>query len=727
MNQLNSLPPGPATFGTTFNYNVWTPDTTVTMVTVPWNSDYRDIVYYDSQASLDAWIDSQSIKITFDQLSYAKLDAPISIAVPFNTASRFNYIRVQNGIQPVKGGKIGTNYYIDSPRTYYYFILDVRFISPNKTELVLQLDVWQSFKDFLTFGRSYIERGHVGIAEANNFDDNGRTYLTVPEGLDTGNEFVIDTTYSSVIADTTIPAVGSEGGPSDNSFDIIVCSTTDLTGDPGTVSAPNLATAKGNIFEGLPNGCQILWFTSVFDFQVWVSSMSQFPWITQGIISITGVPPLRLQSGTYTTESSGGQTVNVLGSTNVNANSHPVVDVVYQLSLNWRNNINLGRYSNLKKFLTYPYMAIEMTTYNGTPLLLKPECLASNDISVLMRMHVVPPSPRVALIPQAYNAKQGASGEDSSEYLDMSTGIFDLPTFSILNNAYIGYMAANAHRIGYGYSSADWTQNKALRGNEVAAGQAQSGLENMSGQYGAGQAQMSQSRDLNNKLAQMQAVTSGIGTAIGVTGQAASGNPAGAAMSLASGALNVGAGYEMTTMRNNQQTAIGMAANTSRYNSSMGYGTYIKDSNKQYSDFAAKGDYANEIAGINARVQDAKLIQPTTSGQIGGDAFNLATSNWRIVAKIKRPQTAAIYMVGEYWLRYGYAINRFATMPATYQVMSKFTYWKLKETYLFGSVPEQYRQAVRGIFEKGVTVWSNAADIGMVDPVNNAPISGSYL
>ena len=119
------------------------------------------------------------------------------------------------------------------------------------------------------------------------------------------------------------------------------------------------------------------------------------------------------------------------------------------------------------------------------------------------------------------------------------------------------------------------------------------------------------------------------------------------------------------------------------------------------------------------------MIQPTTAGQVGGDAFNLTTIGWVLMAKVKTIDNATQRMIGDFWLRYGYAINAFIQMPANYQVMSKFTYWKLKETYITSALcPEGYKATLRGIFEKGVTVWAKPEYIGTVDISDNAPLSG---
>ena len=154
----------------------------------------------------------------------------------------------------------------------------------------------------------------------------------------------------------------------------------------------------------------------------------------------------------------------------------------------------------------------------------------------------------------------------------------------------------------------------------------------------------------------------------------------------------------------------------------------IRDTNKNLADWAAKGDYANTIAGINAKVQDAQLIQPSVSGQYAGETFNLVNDTMELSLRWKMIDPAAIRVLGEYWLRYGYAVRQFKTIPVSLQVMTKFTYWKLAETYISSAtVPESFKQAIRGIFEKGVTVWGNANDIGNIDIANNEPISGVTL
>jgi hypothetical protein len=107
--------------------------------------------------------------------------------------------------------------------------------------------------------------------------------------------------------------------------------------------------------------------------------------------------------------------------------------------------------------------------------------------------------------------------------------------------------------------------------------------------------------------------------------------------------------------------------------------------------------------------------------------MNLVYDEVGINARWKMIDDANIAIVGEYWLRFGYAIQRFMHIPSTLSVMSKFTYWKMTQTYIASAgMPESFKQVIRGIFEKGVTVWVTPSDIGNVDHADNAPIVGDY-
>jgi len=707
------------TFGQSFNYAAWAPNSSLSFHNVTWDGSYRDIVGYTTQAQLDDFLDHGVININGTAspvkgpeyttgASYLRANEPVVVGLPFNQCFKYNYLRVTNPTQPITGA--------DEPRTFYYFIVGVEYMAPQATRLTLQLDVWQTFSRFVTFGRCYIERGHIGIANSNQFKDHGREYLTVPEGLDTGSEYVVSDHMEHIIA---------EGKSTD--YTVMVTTTVTWQIDPGTIDAPKLQTAQGTIWERIPNGCEIYLMTPT-DFMQFMLYATEVPWVTQGIISITAVPDIyaEVKAGVSSTEmtlawAGNAKVLSVIG-------GEAIADVI-KIADDWRAKIAVpSRYSNLKKFQTYPYAMLEMTSYTGNPVILKPECLAMDDLYVGMGMHLVPPNSRIAFYPFKYNGKEYASDtealadkssdtlpNDYAEYLDVTTGIMNLPQFSLVNDSYLGFMASNQNRIAYGYSSADWSQNRASQSATNAVDVARNSIQN---------SYMNAMNERNATMGQgANSIVKGIagGAQAGMEGMGTRATGGSMAAAAAAG-IGIGALADVSSL------AMQGNVMTTNATNNMLVGVENARMNEKLAISVSKGDHENEIRGINARVQDTKMLQPSTSGQMGGEAFNLVMAKWGVFFRVKTLQAAVRNAIGEYWLRYGYAINRFHVMPSDYKVMTKFTYWKLKETYLTsGACPELYKQAIRGIFEKGVTVWTTPTDIASIDLADNTPLSGVTL
>lgn len=675
----------------------WAPDTVVELFNVPWNSDYRDIVDF-TNGTLNGYLNSKvSENYRVDRMVYLRPYEPIRLNIPFNAANHFNYIRVKNPVQPVSG---------DQSADFYYFINDLRYVAPNTTELHIQIDVWSTYRHELTPGYGYVERGHVGIANSNSFEDYGRKYLTVPEGLDIGNEYSIAAVSREKIADR-------------DSYSVIVWSTVDLTASvvSSTTDQPVVVTAGGTLFGGMPNGAAAYLFESKEALTDWLGEHSSMPWVTQGIISIMAMPDVTRYGFGNMPPSADGMVK--LGSFTPN-------NLAFNLFENWRDHAGIpSRYAHLHKFKTFPYMVLELTTNTGAPLALKPEQWDGNHARVREMPHLSMPSPRIAIYPIYYNRQIDADNPDTvhdgGEFLDMTTGIYDFPTFSVVNNGYLSYMAANRNSIQYQHQSADWSQQKALRGADVAHGQAQSGATLSQRQSNIQARQMDQTTNLGNQAGVGRAFLGGAGSL--VTG--AMGGPRGLAGG-AMGAAQQGLGEVINHAERNQQNTINTGAVRDSQRAIQSNMQFQRDSNRDLAQYAAKGDYANAIAGINAKVQDAKVTQPTSSGQVGGEAFNLAVDQWGYDLKIKVVNSGAMRVIGEYWLRYGYAVNAYM-VPSTFNVMSRFTYWKFQEFYVQTSaMPEMFKNAIRGIFEKGVTVWSHPDYVGTTDPGNNDTISDNY-
>jgi hypothetical protein len=740
-------PPNIYDAGSAFDYSVWTAGTQLDLVNVNWDNAYRDVVKFAGKEALNHYINSlNSAGIRINNATYAKPGQDVFLPIPYNRVNRYNYIRASNPLMPIPD---------DMQKDFYYFILDCEYVNPQTTRIRVQLDVWQTYVYDVTIGNCYVERGHIGIANENQFTNYGRDYLTVPEGLDIGADYRVIAKRSNQVVgvDNADPFGGYE-------HDVIVVASTDLLADPGDLANPSLKSAPGSKIQGLPSGAAFYVFDDVVKFTSWLVNMSDAPWVTQGIISVTVMPKITRYASDFTYSS---------GSTPKHILDMHAFPIKHNMFANWRNSSEIqkwigARYAHLKKFFTAPYMVLEATTWSATPIILRPEVWNNANAEFLERVSYMPPAQRVQFMPRKYNssgqtpeaafgmtyddfvamimalpgmtpeiaapviAKYGDIGDDYGDYLDMMTQIAGFPALPIVNSAALNYLASNAHSIDYSRKSADWTQQRAMG---LASGQfdvASGGIRtsqqmNDIGVSAAQQQAISQNTNINGQ-ANVGAVASLAGGAI----SGATSGPAGAAVGAAVGAVNGVAGMVNSMIQqehNTESTAISNLASMRGNATEVRQAQLSRDTNYDLAQFSSKGDYANAIAGVNARVQDAAMIQPSIAGQFGGDSTNVANGTMEFSIRWKLIDAAALRVVGDYWLRFGYAIRAFIRPPQSLMVMSKFTYWKMTESYLSSAmVPEGHKQVLRGIMEKGFTVWGNPADIGNTDIADNVPLAG---
>lgn len=686
------------------NVEFWAPGTTFRLANVPWDSTYKDTVDFTSHEAVISYLENRASRFfRINRATHVRPGEPIRVSIPNGMMIHYNYIHVHSPQQPVSNSL---------ERDYFYFILDTREISPNTTELLVQLDVWTTYKPYVQFGICYLEQGHAGIANQPNdevFTDHLKRYLTVPEGHDLGSEYNILRVRRNIVGD-----VGEDG------MSVLVWSTVKLWNDTdsenyGTLDDPKLYSAGGTNFEGIPNGAEPYVFGSREDFVTWMDGMSDKPWITQGIIAVYAIP--------HHTRYQWDLDDRLMAPPPNEIVAHRDIDMLE----NWVEEIRdrlPAKYQHLDKFFTYPYCVIELTTNTGAPIMLKPEQWRNDDATIREFTYLGQPSPRITFMPLWYNTYgyDGPGYHDGGEYLDVTTGIYDLPTFSVVNNGYMSFIASNRHSIRSQYSSADWSQQKALRSADTGYDQAMMGIDASQQSTDENIRVMGEQQTItDNHAAGRTAMQAGTSLGMGIAG--------GTPMSIAGGALSAATSVGSEAIARSERSAMtglqqSSARNQQRIQSNLGQG--VADSNLSLSRYSARGDYQNQVGAINAKVQDAQLTQPSISGQQGGEAFNLSKDQWSLDMKIKMVHMGVVRTIGDMWLRYGYKVNT-NYIPYTLSVMSHFSYWKFTEATLINTyIPERYKQAFRGILEKGVTVWVDPDDIGFVAPENNTPVYDHY-
>lgn len=719
LKRLRGENPEPLIEDSGFTPYSWPTDSKATLCRVPWDANYRNVVDWRDQQHKDSYFSSLKCdSCELGSMTYLKPNDPIFVDVPFSKAYSYNYIVVENPKLPVPGEV--------EPRKLYYFVTAVGYVAPNTTSIAVQLDVWTTYGDSAKFGRCFVERGHVGIAAEMSkptptADKLGparsqvyRRYLTAAEGLDIGNEYLIGDVDAFSVADY------------DNGWAVVIMSTTDLLADWGTLSNPSMTTADGQVTDGLIGGCNV-YSLSATDFRQFMKNIRNYPWVAKGIISVTAFPKALLTDGPSVDKD--GVTLYFLGTTPDKGFYREIDDVWERLS----KSIPY-RYRNLHKLLCYPYSVIELNAYNGSPVLLKPELLNTDTLRLRNISCAVPGHIKIGFYPWAYDSERLVLNEYglpvvsrtmddpsvnlpvSGNSLDSCVWLQEMPKFSLVNDNYLNYLASTTHTREWQYNAAGWQQAKSNASAQLSYDQAQQQIATNRANWNASTQGL-----LGNVAGNLGNLAMSGADALGIGG-AVSG-----AADFANGVLGTVSGAIGATGWDNMQGIVNNLTGLTELNNNQALQGNIASQNLDLAQWAAQGDYENSIAKIEATVQDAALTAPSVIGQAGGSGFSMSNGLFVVQTRFKTIDQNHMHIIGEYWLRYGYAVREFMVPPACLCCMEHFTYWKMLETSVECALADETsKETIRGIFEKGVTVWKSADEITTWDLSDNDPVLGEY-
>ena len=219
------------------------PATTFYLGHVPWDSSYRDVRNYASESAQRSGIMGfMNPAFTTSGNTFFRNHARM-LRVPFHATSLHeagvNYIAWQNG---------------SSGKWWYAFVQEIRYLNDDVSNLVIEVDVFQTWWFDLTPKACYVEREHASD------DTVGANILDEP--VDTG-EFVVNETRTT---DTL------------KNYTIIVMSAEEPTGLPTDVIAFK-KESKGGWSDTMYEGCGIYAFnlqaSSGEDAATWIS------WLTR--------------------------------------------------------------------------------------------------------------------------------------------------------------------------------------------------------------------------------------------------------------------------------------------------------------------------------------------------------------------------------------------------------------------------------------------------------------
>lgn len=756
MPTINSLPNG-ASFGTQFDYSVWGPGTEVTLCNVPWDGMYRDVYWFDTPEKTIEYIRSFNSNkdiptVTIKALTYCAQNVPVRISLPFSEANTYNYLIVQNSAFPIGQKNRAT--------TFFYFIQSVDYVAPETTQLTISLDVWQTYHHLIKFGDAFVERSHqlewTEKKLLNNESDRNTKWLWFAKNNLKANEsFNLGERHA--IYRSWLASMSDDYGKFDNRYDFtaIIVSTVELAGTFGSKDNPILNTAVGSKITYMvgndtitgsprPGGVTVsganMYQCSLSALPKVMKALSATPWIAQGIIDIYLVPKPNVKALTFAgpTGEAGLARLDTVF-TNKNTTITDGLTCPDHVSafkargfLSERHITLLKRFS---KFFTAPYTYYEVSVNNGQTITISPERLTSlTSIGLRMEYHLLPPSPRIVMHIYGHNSmlKTGLWKGDM-EYVNEAITVDNFPHVPVVNDSSSIWYASNARSIAQNRSSASWGLDKsrasAANSFDATMRGVATGNAIMNNNLGA--------QNLNTALANTAQMAH---QQVGNANRAISGIGGAAMTALASpgaGIMQLG-GFVQNQITSDITNGIDINArnmgnvisqNTTRANQSESNAltTANATANRDLANWAAQGDYQQAIGAINASVRDSEITPPSVAGATGGDSFNWLINGAVIQTRMRMVSPDVILNQGAFWERYGYAVNYFLDkLPEKLKCMDRFTYWKCQNVRASSSaVPQVYIESIRGMLEKGVTVWHEPLRDG--ETVNHAAAVNSPI
>lgn len=152
-------------FQNNFDYTRWTEKTKITLCNVIWNSDYTDVVKWDTNEERDNWFDSLN-DVWVEELRTAARVVPegyVKLPIPYDVMARYNYLFVDMPIATSSDNPI--DYENESGiRRWYFFVNNIQYLAPNATQAYVVPDIWTNFQNDIDITYMLLERGHAPVA-----------------------------------------------------------------------------------------------------------------------------------------------------------------------------------------------------------------------------------------------------------------------------------------------------------------------------------------------------------------------------------------------------------------------------------------------------------------------------------------------------------------------------------------------------------------------------------
>ena len=533
---------------------------------------------------------------------------------------------------------------------FYAFITKYDFVSPKVTRITYQIDVYQTWLFDMEWQTTYVEREHT-----KRFNTDGSPVInTLDEGLNYGSDYVTTAIkhyeqLEGIIWAIIVSKVSLQGIPSKIYGGSNVSNIpTPLYFYGVPISADGSNSGNFSINGTTVSTIQDLWnlFTTNPDFVGSIVSMYYTSYVPF-VVSKVSNSAINVATLAGTLVNFGGLTVLKFTGLEWNTFMPTIFTNMYNQFPNYTES----------KLLMYPYSLIEITNFKGETFTLKMENMTNPDsyknqlnLVILSSLGI---APKTAIIPRFYLNNTNFIDDSNTTINDISYGIIDndVSDIPIIDDYTASYIQANKNSIN--------TTNKYAMDNALR-----------------GVSQNNANNRLNNAILDKQQAYTESDMAIGALSNAMNLNFGGSVQSLYQGTK----AYDLTEGKRAQMNL-----------------------NNEFANRNLRINAEQSIGLTQAKLKDINNIPPTISNMGNNSLFSYgnAIRGVYICCKTIRPEYRT--QLTNYFKMFGYKVNKLE-IP-NLKSRQNYNYIKTIDANIIGNIPSNDLSAIKGIFDKGVTIW----------------------
>lgn len=646
------------------------PDSEVRLIkNVPFNYSYKNVVQFSSRSAQESYFKGLE-NIALDNFKYVRNNGSLKVPYLKDEILEYNYLMFKN------------NAYGD--RYFYAFITNINYINPNTSEVVFDLDIFQTWFMDVSFLPCYIEREHC-----QRWNSDGSPVInTIPEDLDYGSEYEfkgirrmydVDTRAKikwlvlcyaldkdDFVNEDKAELLLSNAGLYENlTFVAMPLTEMGIASGGFTINGNSGGDASG-MSDYVDNLINLLRYSTRFVNKLVSFYVTDFLPVSYSV-EITDSGHIGITSEQFyicsLNEDEEGTTFYLpFVSGYVNSST---IYVTHSYTFNNKYEYLTSGITE-SKLLMYPYSYNILTDLQGDNFIIKNEYVDDDYIQIGVKASMGTGNK------VAYRVSNYLGADTGELYLDNGIINCNDTGLTVIDDYTAAYLQGNSNTLK----------------QSVLATQQTSALNNTIAQNNASTA---------SKVAYLQNVGTMANSAVNaVTGiytgiaQGAGGNNAGAVNSIANAGGSIVSGA---------------------INSLVNWGTTEIQNENTINNTALQGELANQQAQESAlaKVQDARNTADNVTLQGGSANFNYGYKNMSVKIIAKQITQEYIDILQDYFQKYGYKVHRVKT--PNIHTRQSWNYVQTVGCLVQGNIPQMYIEAIETMFNNGITIW-HTTDVG---------------